>query len=121
MDNNKNPIFYARIVSISYVEHLIRINGDNIFKHHLGDLELEPDSLASFLEGYYEQHISEFERMCMYGSMIDLNKTKEGCSFKIGTTFYLNQSGIDILNNLMSDFILMKSEEKETKSSVTYH
>ncbi|OTQ30917.1 hypothetical protein B6D19_10465 [Gilliamella apicola] len=121
MDNNKNPIFYARIVSISYVEHLIRTNGDNIFKHHLGDLELEPDSLASFLEGYYEQHLSEFERMCMYGSMIDLNKTKEGCSLKIGTTFYLNQSGIDILNNLMSSFILMKSEEKETTSSFTYH
>ncbi|OCG66591.1 hypothetical protein A9G41_12290 [Gilliamella sp. Nev5-1] len=99
----------------------MRINGDNIFKHHLGDLELEPDRLASFLEGYYEQHLSEFERMCMYDSMIDLSKTKEGCSFKIGTTFYLSQSGIDILNNLMSDFMLMNLEEKETKSAVTYH
>jgi hypothetical protein len=119
--DNKNPIFYARIVSISYVEHLIRINGDNIFKHHLGNLELEPDSLASFLDGYYERELSEFDRMCMYGSMIDMNKTKEGCSLKIGTTFYLNQSGIDKLNNLMSDFMLMNLEEKETKPSIAYH
>ena len=28
MDNNKNPIFYARIVSISYVEQSNRVVGN---------------------------------------------------------------------------------------------
>lgn len=119
MINNNESAFYARIISTAYVEQLIRMNGDNIYKHHLGNLEIGSDVLSVFIESYYGSELSEFERICMYSKMLDLNKTKQGCNLKLGSTFYLNREGMNKLNKLMDDFILMNSEKWEVSLNYT--
>ncbi|WP_392562502.1 hypothetical protein RHO12_03200 [Orbus sturtevantii] len=122
MLNNKNPYFYAQMVSSSYVEHLIRKNGDNIYKHTLGNLEVDSYCLSSFLEGFYqEEGLTEFERICLYGEMIDMDKKKIGCKYKIGTTHYLNEQGISKLNELMINYITMLAEQGIEEQVINYH
>lgn len=108
MISDKKAIIYAHIVSMAYVAHLIRINGDNIYKHKLGNLEVDSDCLAAFIEGCYEGELTEVERMCLYSDMLDHTKSKSGCKFKLGTTYYLNQFGIEKFDQLMSHYILMQ-------------
>ncbi|EHK0699951.1 hypothetical protein ICL29_004077 [Salmonella enterica] len=109
-------------LSEAYLIHLVSLHRRPVYRHENGDIALDRHSIATFVDGYFEERRSSVSRRDLYLRLLHLKEPDKGDYLAYwGEPPRLTPRGIRLINAMFQRFGLMAEEMGGYEELVKLH
>lgn len=111
LNSERQPSPALMWLSESYLVHLVSLHRRPVYRHENGDIMLNCQTIACFVDEYFAERRTMTYRQYLYAKLLILDEPNEsGYLAHLGETPHLKPRGIRLLNAMFNRFGFMVEE-----------